>query len=327
METDPNIKAAVLISDKKDSWIAGANIKMIESLTTAEAACETAQMGQRVMDRIEAMQSKTPWVAAIDGACLGGGLEVAMSCAHRIVTTSPKTVLGLPEVQLGLLPGSGGTQRLPKLVGMMTALDMMLTGKNIKPPKAKKMGLVDLVVDPAALERNAVLFAEQAAAGINKPRVRKLSWMDTILEKTPFGRNMMFKQAKATVLKQTKGKMPAPLTILEVAKAGLESGHTAGSKVEAEGFGMLAATPESKALRGIFFGLTATKKHSFGPPALDVQTVAVLGAGLMGAGIAEVTATKGLQVLLKDMTLPGLTRGEGMIKKNVSTSVSEQVSR
>jgi len=134
----------------------------------------------------------------------------------------------------------------------------------------------------------------------------------------------MFKQAKATVLKQTKGKMPAPLTILEVAKAGLESGHTAGSKVEAEGFGKLAATPESKALRGIFFGITATKKHPFGPPALDVQTVAVLGAGLMGAGIAEVTATKGLQVLLKDMTLPGLTRGEGMIQKNVGAKLKKR---
>jgi enoyl-CoA hydratase/long-chain 3-hydroxyacyl-CoA dehydrogenase len=140
VETDPSIKAAVLISAKPGSWIAGANIKMIQSMTSAQAATDMAEVGQKAMDRIS--KSPRPWIAAIDGACMGGGLEMALACSHRVASSSSKTVLSVPEVMLGLLPGSGGTQRLPKLVGMATSLDMMLTGKNIKPEKALKMGLV-----------------------------------------------------------------------------------------------------------------------------------------------------------------------------------------
>ena len=132
VEEDPEIKAAVLISAKPGSFIAGANIKMLENLESGKAAEETAGIGQKGMDRIAAMQGKKPWVAAIDGACLGGGLEVALACSYRIATASPKTVLGLPEVMLGLLPGSGGTQRLIPLVGGQKGLDLMLTGKQLK---------------------------------------------------------------------------------------------------------------------------------------------------------------------------------------------------
>ena len=116
-------------------------------------------VGQVVMNRVANMQSKKPWIAAIDGACLGGGLEMALACSYRVATASPKTVLGLPEVMLGLLPGSGGTQRLIPLVGAQKGLDLMLTGKQLKADRAKKMGLVDHVVDAHALERSAVATA------------------------------------------------------------------------------------------------------------------------------------------------------------------------
>jgi len=299
----------VLISDKQGSFIAGANIKMVEELgkKDASAAGDASAEGQVAMDKIASMQKTKPWVAAIDGPCLGGGLEVALACSQRVATASSKTTLGLPEVMLGLLPGAGGTQRLPKLVGAAPALDMMLTGKMIKAARAKKMGLVDLVVDANALERSAVATALDLAAGKAKAKQRKKGWMDTLLEGNPLGRKVMFDKAKEQVMKATKGKMPAPLNIIECVKAGLEGGHSSGSKVEARRFGELAASPESAALRGLFFG----------QPPKRVETVGVLGAGLMGAGIAEVSAAKDIRVLLKDQNVAGLSRGEGQIKKNL----------
>ena len=319
VETDPKVKAVVLISDKQGSFIAGANIKMVEDLgkKSASDAGDASAEGQVAMDKIASMQKTKPWVAAIDGPCLGGGLEVALACSQRVATASSKTTLGLPEVMLGLLPGAGGTQRLPKLVGAAPALDMMLTGKMIKAARAKKMGLVDLVVDANALERSAVATALDLAAGKAKAKQRKKGWMDTLLEGNPLGRKVMFDKAKEQVMKATKGKMPAPLNIIECVKAGLEGGHSSGSKVEARRFGELAASSESAALRGLFFGQTAAKKNVFGQPPKRVETVGVLGAGLMGAGIAEVSAAKDIRVLLKDQNVAGLSRGEGQIKKNL----------
>jgi len=326
IEGNPKVKAAVLISAKPGSWVAGADVKMIARLgsESAETVTAMAGTGQQSMDKLEAMQKRIPWVAAIDGPCLGGGLELALSCGYRIASTSSKTVLGVPEVMLGLLPGAGGTQRLPKLVGAPTALDMMLTGKNIKPARAKKMGLVDLVVDPSALERNAVATALQLASGEIKPKKRKQGWMDWFLESTPPGRYLLFSQASKKAMKATKGKYPAPPAILSCAKAGMEGGHMAGSTVERTEFGKLAVTPESAALRGLFFGTTAAKKNPFGAVERPVETIAVLGAGLMGAGIAEVSAAKDIRVLLKDRDLKGLSRGEKQIAGNVGGKLKKK---
>jgi enoyl-CoA hydratase/long-chain 3-hydroxyacyl-CoA dehydrogenase len=329
-ETNDKIKASILISGKKDSWIAGANIKMIEKLAKSDAqgATDAAGTGQAACDRMAALGKKKPLVAAIDGACLGGGLEVAMACAYRVASSSPKTALGVPEVMIGLLPGSGGTQRLPQIVGAAKSLDLMLTGKQLKAERAKKMGLVDLVVDPAALERTALSAAEQLAAGSLKPRTRKLGWMDWFLEKTSIGRKVMFDKAEKTVTKQSKGKYPAPYKILECVKTGLESGHEAGSKVERENFGQLAVTPEAKALRGLFFGTTECKRNAYAEKVNGqfhkINTIGVLGAGLMGAGIAEVSAAKGIRVLMKDRDTPSLARGEKVIKDNLGKKLKKK---
>ena len=197
MEADSSVKAVVVMSGKPGSWIAGADIKMIEACESVEEAVGKSAQGQKIMDQVAAMQKKKPWIAAIDGACLGGGLETAMAMSMRIATSSSKTQLGVPEVMLGLLPGAGGTQRLPKIVGAANALDLMLTGKMLKAEKAKKMGLVDLVVDPSALERTAIAVAEEMIAGTYKPKKRTLGWMDWFLEQTSVGRNLMFKQVRA----------------------------------------------------------------------------------------------------------------------------------
>lgn len=141
VEQDDSIKAVVVMSGKPGSWIAGADVKMIEGFTTVEEAADKSAEGQEIMDRIAGMQKKKPWIAAIDGACLGGGLETAMAMSHRIATKSSKTVLGVPEVMLGLLPGAGGTQRLPKIVGAANALDLMLTGKRCSWPTRQRAPL------------------------------------------------------------------------------------------------------------------------------------------------------------------------------------------
>src|SRR5689334_1937487 len=166
LERDSSIAAAGLISGKADNVIAGADIEQFLEFKTAEDAEQASYTGQKLLSRLERL--RVPVVAAIHGACLGGGLETVLACAWRIATEHPKTVLGLPEVQLGLIPGTGGTQRLPRLVGLPNALDMILRGRNVRPKKALKMGLVDDVVHPAILRDIAVQRARELGAGTRK---------------------------------------------------------------------------------------------------------------------------------------------------------------
>jgi len=220
IENDPAVRAAVLISGKPDGFIAGADVGMLAACRTAGDVEALSRMMQAQLNRLEA--GKKPVVAAIHGACMGGGLEVALACHYRIATEHPKTVLSVPEVMLGLLPGGGGTQRLPRLIGLQAALDMLLTGKNIRPYKAKKLGLVDAVTVPYGLEEAAVTAAKRLADGTLKPRVREKSPQDRVLEDTPAGRALVFHQARAQVMEKTAGLYPAPLAILDVVEAGLK---------------------------------------------------------------------------------------------------------
>eukprot|EP00600_Ochromonadales_sp_CCMP1393_P001899 CAMPEP_0174984558 /NCGR_PEP_ID=MMETSP0004_2-20121128/17796_1 /TAXON_ID=420556 /ORGANISM="Ochromonas sp., Strain CCMP1393" /LENGTH=700 /DNA_ID=CAMNT_0016236995 /DNA_START=214 /DNA_END=2316 /DNA_ORIENTATION=+ len=305
------IKAVVFISTKPDNFIAGADIDMLKAFEDKSKLKELTLQGHAFFDEVKS--NKLKLVSAINGAALGGGLEWAMYCDYRIATTSKKTVLGLPEVKLGLLPGMGGTYHLPRMVGYATALDMMLTGKNVRPDKAKKLGLVDLVVDPASLESVAVAQAKGLVDGSVKPRQRKKDLMSMALEDTPLS-SIMFNKAKETVDKTTGGKYPSPYKIINLLKDNMGKSKKAHLEDEATQFAELAATPESEALIGIFHGMTAVKKHDFGKPAHPVKNVAVLGAGLMGAGIAQVSVDNGkYRVLLKDKDEAGVSRGEKVI--------------
>ena len=291
---------ALIIASGKDSFIAGADIDDLNTVDSAAKGAALSRAGHAAMERLERFGK--PVVAAIHGDCLGGGLELALACTARIASSSEKTKLALPEVMLGLLPGAGGTVRLPKLIGLQASLDMMLTGKTIRADKALRMGLVDRVVPPSMLMDAARAFATELAAGKPARQPIKKSMqqeaMDTLLEHNIVGRKVVFQQARKKVMAQSKGLYPSPLKILYVVAAGT-------FEAEAEAFGALLMTPESKGLRHLFHCITACKKNdgpgTDGVESRKVARVGMLGAGLMGAGIATVLADKGVTVRLKDI--------------------------
>ena len=320
---DDDIKAVVLRSAKKGCFVAGADINQLTTLTSAEDGERISAEGQRMMTAIE--DSPKPIVAAIDGVALGGGAELAMACHYRIASSSPKTMLGFPEVQLGLLPGAGGTQRLPKLVGIQKAMTMATTGQNLKADKAKRAGLVDAVADPSALDKAAVQAALGLANGTLKRKQKKKNMMNRALEDNPVGRKVLFKKALEMAEKKTNGKYPAVPLIMEAIRAGVEEGSVAGHAAEAKGFGVLTQSSESEALIGIGFnGMMKLKKNPYPKPSDPVKTVGVLGAGLMGAGVAQVTAARGTRVLLKDIKPEFVSRGVGQIEGNLNAKVKRR---
>ncbi|MFT7505914.1 MAG: 3-hydroxyacyl-CoA dehydrogenase/enoyl-CoA hydratase/3-hydroxybutyryl-CoA epimerase, partial [Gammaproteobacteria bacterium] len=302
IESDADIKGVVVASGKKDSFVAGADVSMLAACESAQDAENLSTQGQILFDRMEKI-SKT-FVAAMHGPALGGGLELALACDYRVCSDSDKTQLGLPEVQLGLLPGSGGTQRLPALIGIQQAMKMMLTGSSVRAKQAKKYGIVDECVPQSILIDVAIELAKKPV----KSRVLKKSITNKVLENTSFGRGILFKKARGQTMSKTKGNYPAPMFIIDCIEAGL-SNRKKGYATEANLFGKLVMTPESKQLREIFFATTEMKKETGveGVKPILVKKIGVLGGGLMGGGIAFVSATKAkVPVRIKDINDNGI---------------------
>ncbi|MDC0709433.1 fatty acid oxidation complex subunit alpha FadJ [Stigmatella sp. ncwal1] len=348
-EQASEVRAVVFISGKKDNFVAGAKIDFLQKIKTAEEAATVARNAQKGFDRLDGFPK--PVVAAIHGSCLGGGLEWALACDYRIITDSPKTVLGLPEVQLGLLPGGGGTQRLPALIGVQAALDLILTGKHVKPSKAKRLGLVDEVVPVALLRSLAVRRARELAggtlkvershgqglkavatqskkglAGFFKSLANKEMWAEVALEDNPLGRKLLFDQARKQLLKKTRGHYPAQEKALEAIRTGVIAGRQAGLEAEARLFGELVVSEVSQRLVELFFATTALKKENGtsnpSVKAREVKKVGVLGGGLMGGGIAYVSsALQGVPVRVKDKDDLGagraLKQSQGILEERV----------
>ncbi len=335
VDGDAKIRSVVLISGKKDSFIAGADIEMLQKVKTAAEGAAMSRAGKELLARLE--RSPKPWVAAIHGACLGGGLEVALACQYRIATDEKPTQIGLPEVQLGLLPGAGGTQRLPRLIGIQAALDIILAGKQVSGKKAYKLGMVDELVPRAILREVALGRARELADGKLRPdrtakkKKEKLSpekLARLALEENPVGRALLFREAKKKLVAKTHGHYPAPERALEAVRVGYEKGLAQGHEAESVGFGELCVSPQSARLIEIFFASNALKKEngvddkSVKPR--EVKKLGMLGGGLMGGGIAYVSIQAGYPVRLKDKDAAGVGRGFAYVKGILDERVSRK---
>jgi 3-hydroxyacyl-CoA dehydrogenase / enoyl-CoA hydratase / 3-hydroxybutyryl-CoA epimerase len=325
VRAQPGLKGLVLYSTKPGRFVAGADVGLFDTLRSAADAAEASRGCQRLFRAIEALP--VPAVAAIDGVCLGGGLELALACRARICADSPSTRLGLPEVMLGLLPGAGGTQRLPRLIGIAAALDLMLTGKALRPARARRIGLVDAVVPPGILldaaARHALALAQNKTAvwrTERRPAALRAAAQSWALERNALGRRLLFRQARMQTRAKTLGNYPAPERIIDVVETGWRRGIEAGYAAEAQAFGELAMSAVSRQCRGLFLAQNALKKARFvdGAPTETrrPQRVGVLGGGLMGSGIALVSASNaGHTVRLKDRDARGLGYGHAYLQK------------
>jgi 3-hydroxyacyl-CoA dehydrogenase/enoyl-CoA hydratase/3-hydroxybutyryl-CoA epimerase len=296
-------KAAVFISAKPDIFIAGADIKELERIRDYSHGGQLSRQGQRIFGKIE--QLGVPTVAAIDGACLGGGCELALACRYRVAADSPKTQIGSPETQLGIIPGWGGSQRLPRLIGLRAALDMICAGKSVNADKARRLGLVDAAVPRVVLRETAT----QVVLGQRRTK-RTSVWLQNWWPM----RRFICRVARKRVLLRTEGRYPAPLRAIDAIEEGLRGSLPEGLEVEAKIFGEMSVTLQCRNLIRIFFLREKYAKLVFDTKVMErpgpisakvmtppVQKIGVLGAGVMGAGIAQWCSARGLTVRLKDI--------------------------
>ncbi|GAB3896600.1 3-hydroxyacyl-CoA dehydrogenase NAD-binding domain-containing protein [Larkinella knui] len=331
---DPEVKG-IIITSEKNEFIAGADLKMILRNTDKDPAemLKVSADLNRVFRAIET--SGKPVVAAINGTALGGGYEACLACHHRIALDNPKAIIGLPEVTLGLLPGGGGTQRLPRMLGMEAALPLLLEGKRVSPKEARALGMID----DLAVSREELL--EKAFAWINANPEPLQPWDERdrktgrIVGKenvkvpggavqSPVGARV-FSAGTAMVMEKTRGNYPAPLAILSCVYEGLQVNIDRALVIEARYFVKVATTKVAKGLiQTMFLGLNEVNKGISRPknsPPTEVRKVGVLGAGMMGSGIAYAAAIAGIEAVLKDVTVEAAEKGKNysrtVLQKNI----------
>ena len=298
---DKNIKGVIFTSAKPDNFIAGADVKVIKSLQSEspEKLFEASQKGKFVFEKITDLG--IPTVAAIHGKCMGGGTEFTLFCRYRLATSAPATSISLPELKLGIVPGWGATVRLAKLVGLQSALMLILTSKELDGRKAWKLNLVDECVDQNKLLQRAqeIVRGDQPKRYVHSLRDRLLRFA---LEKPAPGRALIYKNAYKSVMRETKGKYPAHIDALKLIIKNFTMHDVDAYEAESNVFAHLAASDISHNLVNIFFAQSEAKKLPANIGNLpEIKTVGVLGAGIMGAGIAQAAAYAGYKVVLKDI--------------------------
>jgi 3-hydroxyacyl-CoA dehydrogenase/enoyl-CoA hydratase/3-hydroxybutyryl-CoA epimerase len=301
MERSADIKRIVLASAKPSIFIAGADVSEFTKVTTPEQAREYTRFGQQTFHRF----SKLPQVkvAAINGACLGGGCEIAISCDWRVMSDSPKATIGLPETKLGIFPAWGGTTKLPRLIGLLAALDIILKGKSLDGRRARKIGLVDEVVPGAILLEVAKQFTKRG-------RRRDGTRTKFYIEGNPLARSIIFSKARKAVLKETHGHYPAQLKAIEVMEAGMSGGVERGLEREVEEVAPLITGEVAQNLVRLFFLMEESKKDRIAAKPREVASVGILGAGVMGGGIAYIVADKtDAAVRMRDINWNALAGG------------------
>jgi 3-hydroxyacyl-CoA dehydrogenase/enoyl-CoA hydratase/3-hydroxybutyryl-CoA epimerase len=337
IESNDQIQAVVVTSAKAESFIVGANIQMIAAIKFAADAERAASDLATLFGRIKA--SKKPFVAAIDGPALGGGFEFALACRAIVLSDSKKTVVALPEVQLGLLPGANGLLRVAERTDVRVALDLGLTGKNVRPKKAKTLGLVEEVVPAPHLAKVAKALAHALVDG-KAPKAKRKGGFDvgqlqadvtkTALEGNPFGRRVLFSKAREELRKKTRGHYPAPERIVDVLERYAAKGFGPAAELEAKLFGELVVSEVSARLVELFEATTALKKDT-GTDAPTgklpkTERIGVLGGGLMGGGIAFVTARAGVPVRIRERDDAGCGRALRYVNELVGERVKKKQS-
>jgi 3-hydroxyacyl-CoA dehydrogenase/enoyl-CoA hydratase/3-hydroxybutyryl-CoA epimerase len=307
------LKSLLIFSAKPGIFIAGADIKEIETITTEEQGFEVSRKGQEVFKKIQALPY--PTVAVIDGACMGGGTELSLACTYRLASDNPKTKIALPEVNLGIFPGWGGTQRLPRLIGLQRSLDIILTGRNLDSRRALRSGVIDKIIPKELVHKTSLDFARKVISGENvlaRSRRRQKGLIPFLLGKNPVGRALVYRTARKSVLKNTKGHYPAPLSAIEAIKKGLRKSLDKGLIIEARLFSNLIASNISKNLIKIYYWTEEVKKaNGTKNPDIksgDVKKMATLGAGVMGGGIAQLFASRNIPSRVKDINYDAVAK-------------------
>ena len=292
------LKGLVLISGKPDIFIAGADINEFTQIKNKDEAFQLSSNAQKLADQLEDLPF--PTVAAINGACLGGGLEIALACKYRVATDDRKTTIGFPEVMLGIIPGMGGCVRAPKLLGIERAFDLILAAKQVDGVKAKRIGLVNDVVSKEKLLDTAKWLLKKPPKIASKFNIKEL-----ILEKNVLGRQVLAGFAKKAVLAKSGGHYPAPLKAIDVVITAFGKPRSEAMRIEAEGFAEMAVTDVSKNLVRLFF-LQEEAKRERGENkdvrTRDIMSAAVLGAGVMGGGISYLMTARDVEVRLRDIS-------------------------
>ncbi len=318
-----DVKALLLVSGKPDIFIAGADVKEIAGVSDPATIANGVRRGHEILGKLANLPF--PTVAAIEGPCVGGGCETVLAMDWRLASDSKKTQIGLPEIKLGILPAWGGTTRLPRIVGLTAALDVILAGKVVDSKRAKRMGLVDELVPAPILLEAARKFArgkfgtrKRANAAPDGGPLRALAakGMEKLLEGV--GKSVVFSKARSSVLRETHGNYPAPLEALAAVEKGFGKPLKEALELEVAAAGKLVGSPEMKALVNLFFRMEEVKKETgvaAGVSPRPVKRVGVLGAGAMGGGIAQLSADKGWPVRMKDIRHEALALGYAQAAK------------
>lgn len=321
-----SLKALIFMSRKKDVFIAGADIKEIEKIVEPKDGEQKAKAGQDIFNKIEDL--KIPTIAFIDGVALGGGCELALSCLYRIATFNDKVKIGLPEVNLGFVPGFGGTYRLPRIVGLSEGLKLILAGRPIDASKALKINLFDALIAQKGSDIEIFRITQDIISGkIKKKRYDrpKKKGMADFLDEAMIGNFLVFRESKKSVLKASKGFYPAPLKAIEVIKENFYCNRPKALAIEARAFGSLAITDVSKNLVQVFYLSEKFKKLSLdGAENIStpkIESCGVVGAGVMGGGIAQALSARGIWARMKDINYDAIAKGMSAAAKVYGSAV------
>jgi 3-hydroxyacyl-CoA dehydrogenase/enoyl-CoA hydratase/3-hydroxybutyryl-CoA epimerase len=320
LENTNNVKLVLFQSEKESGFLSGADVESLQSFCSGAEAVRAIEAGQTLFQRIEWLPM--PTVAVIHGPCLGGGLELALACDYRVARDNSSTKIGLPEIKLGLIPGWGGTQRLPKQVGLSNALSMILTGKHLSADQALQMGLVHRSISPEHWQLGVQQFVDDVLAGrIEDPQTRRPKWR-RMMESTRLGQRMAFRLASESIARQSQ-HYPALAAAVKAMRKGMDAGP-GGFLCERDEFVDLLATPTCRHLLGIFLAQQKARKLATWAPDVGqvihqtpIRRVAVIGAGAMGAGIGQLAAVRGYDVVLKEINEQAAQAGQRRIEKLV----------